>query len=75
MHGLGLAPSTGAAARPWPGYLQRRGPAAQGRVVRHAQRQAEQADDGADQAFSLPERQAEHSAQGQRRQDRQKLWG
>src|SRR5215212_4788653 len=28
MHGLGLAPSTSATARPWPRYMQGRGPAA-----------------------------------------------
>src|SRR3954451_10419534 len=33
--------------------------------------QPEQADDGADQPFGLPERQAEEGSQGQRRQDRQ----
>src|SRR5215218_3638489 len=33
--------------------------------------QPEQADDGADQPFGLPERQAEDGSQGQRRQDRQ----
>ena len=33
--------------------------------------QPEQADDGADEALGLPERQAEDGAQGQRRQDRQ----
>src|SRR4051794_11879766 len=33
--------------------------------------QSEQADDGADQPFGLPERQAEDGSQGQRRQDRQ----
>src|SRR3954451_17601057 len=33
--------------------------------------QSEQADDGADQPFGLPERQAEEGLQGQRRQDRQ----
>src|SRR5215210_4783087 len=69
VHRRGLAPSLGAAARPWPGYLQRRGPAAEGGVVRHTQAEAEQADDGANQAFGLPERQTEHGAHGQSRQD------
>ncbi len=46
-------------------HLQRFGPAAQGRVVRYAQLQPEQADDGADQALGLAQRQAEHRAQGQ----------
>src|SRR3712207_9166794 len=38
-------------------------------VVRHPQGEAEQADDGADQAFGLPERQAEHGPEWQGRQD------
>src|SRR4051812_42499911 len=46
-------------------------PPAEGGVVRHTQAEAEQADDGADQAFGLPERQAEHGAQSQGGQDRQ----
>ena len=41
-------------------------------MVRHAQRQAEQADDRADQPFSLAIGKTEHGAQGQRRQDRQR---
>src|SRR5215211_5671933 len=44
---------------------------AQGGVVGHGEVQPEQADDGADQAFGLAERQAEDGSQGQRRQDRQ----
>src|SRR4051812_33771261 len=40
-------------------------------MVGHGEVQPEQADDGADQAFGLPERQAEDGSQGQRRQDRQ----
>src|SRR4051812_43647709 len=40
-------------------------------MVGHGEVQPEQADDEADQAFGLPERQAEDGAQGQRRQDRQ----
>jgi hypothetical protein len=56
-------------------HLQRLGPAAQGRVVRHAQLQPEQADDGADQALGLAQCQAEHRAQGERRQDgKRNLW-
>src|SRR3954464_14038606 len=50
MHRLGIATSTGAAARPWPGHLQDRGPAAQGGVARHREIKPKQADDGADQA-------------------------
>src|SRR3712207_8592628 len=38
-------------------------------VVRHPQGEAEQADEGADQAFGLPERQAEHGPECQGRQD------
>jgi hypothetical protein len=38
-------------------------------VVQHAQFQPEQADDGADQALGLTQRQAEHRAQSERRQD------
>src|SRR5918995_5684917 len=64
MHGLCLAPST-SAARLWPGQLQRGGPAAQGRVVRHGKIEPEQADDGADQALGLALRQPEYSPQGQ----------
>ena len=41
-------------------HRQRLGPAAQGGVVRHRQGQPEQADDGADQALALAQRQAEH---------------
>ena len=50
-------------------HLQRLGPAAQGRVVRHTQLQPKQADDGTDQALGLAQRQAEHRAQSERRQD------
>ena len=69
MHRLGTVASFSSAARPWAGHLQGRGPSAQGGVVRHRQIEAEQADEGADQAFGLPERQAEDGAQGQGRQD------
>src|SRR3954466_1919064 len=65
-----LAVGTGTgAARPRPRHLQRRRPAAECRVVRHTQREAEQADDGADQALGLPVGEAEHRAQRERRQD------
>jgi hypothetical protein len=56
--------------RLWHG--QCRGATAERRVVRHAQRQAEQADDRADQPFSLPIGKTEYGAQGQRRQDCQR---
>jgi hypothetical protein len=56
VHGLGTVTSLRAPARPWPGHLQRRGPAAQGGVVRHGEIKPEQADDGADQAFGLAQR-------------------
>jgi hypothetical protein len=39
---------------------------------RHTQCEAEQADNGTDQALGLPVGEAEHGAQGQRRQDRQR---
>src|SRR4051812_21692329 len=41
-------------------------------MVGHPQRQAEQADDRTDQPLGLPVGEAEHGAQGQRRQDRQR---
>src|SRR4051794_22643472 len=41
-------------------------------MVGYTQRQAEQADDGADQPLGLPVGKAEHGAQGQCRQDRQR---
>jgi hypothetical protein len=63
VHGLG--------ARARPRHLQRRRPAAEGGMVGHLQRQAEQADDRTDQPLGLPVGEAEHGAQGQRRQDRQ----
>ena len=68
VHGLGIAPSLGAGS-PRLRHVHRCGPSAEGGVVRHTQGEAEQADDGADQAFGLPERQAEHGAHGQGRQD------
>jgi len=55
-----------------PRHLQRRSPSAEGRMVRHTQAEAEQADDGAEQAFSLPVGQAEHRTYRERRQDRQR---
>src|SRR4051812_11814316 len=58
MHGLGITSSTGAGLRPW--HHQSLGPATEGGVVRHSKIEPEQAYDGADQAFGLPERQAEH---------------
>ena len=58
--------------RPRLWHLQRRGPAAEGRMVRHAQRQPEQADDGADQPLGLAVGQAEHGPERQRRQDGQR---
>ena len=64
VHGLG--------ARARPRHLQRRCPAAEGGMVGHPQRQAEQADDRTDQPLGLPVGEAEHGAQGQCRQDRQR---
>src|ERR1700747_181875 len=63
MHGLG----GGRRSRP----RQRLGPPAQRGMVRDSEIETEQADDGADQPFGLPQSQAEHGAQGQRRRDRQ----
>jgi hypothetical protein len=40
-------------------------------MVRDSEIETEQADDGADQPFGLPQSQAEHGAQRQRRRDRQ----
>src|ERR1700712_4540408 len=56
--------------QPW--HRQRRRTTAQRSVVRHPQRQTEQADDGADQTLRLSIGEAEHSAQRQRREDRQR---
>ena len=43
----------GLAARFWPQHLQRLGPTAQGGVVRHSEIEAEQLQNGADQALGL----------------------
>jgi len=64
----GLAASTGIGV-PRPRHVQRRRTPAQRRVVRHAQAEAEQADNGAEQALGLPVGQAEHCAYRERRQD------
>ncbi len=61
----GLSP----AVRPW--HVQRPGPAAQGGMVRDRQIQAEQPEEGADQALGLAQCQTEHRPKGQRRLDRQ----
>jgi hypothetical protein len=53
-------------------HRQRRRTAALGCVVRHSQRQTEQADNRAYQPSSLPIGEAEYGAQRQRRQDRQR---
>ena len=52
----------GLALPAWPclGHLQRLGPAAQGGVVGHRQRQPEQVQNGADQSLRLAQRQAEY---------------
>ena len=67
MQGLGVAATAGVRPRLW--HLQRRGPATEGRMVRHAQRQPEQADDGADQPLGLAVGQAEHGPERECRQD------
>jgi hypothetical protein len=74
VHGRGIAPSLGAGS-PRLRHFYRCGPPAEGGVIRHTQGEAEQANDGANQAFGLPERQAEHGPERQGRQDGQKLWG
>src|SRR5213592_17072 len=53
-------------------HLQCLGPPAQRGMVRDGEIETEQADDGADQPFGLPQSQAEHDAQRQRRRDRQR---
>jgi hypothetical protein len=71
VQGLCAVVSVGAfQLRPWHGECCRA--TAECRVVRHPQRQAEQTDDRADEPFSLPIGKPEDSAQGQRRQDRQR---
>jgi len=66
VHGLAASPSIGV---PRPRHLQRRRTPAERCVVRHGQREAKQANDGAEQALGLPVGQAEHRAQRERRQD------
>ena len=56
-------------------HLQCLGPAAQGRVVRHIKLQPEQADDGADQAFGLPQRQAKHGPERECCEDGERYQG
>ena len=68
MHRVSTVPTV-ESARPWAGHLQGGGPSAQGGVVRHREIESEQAHEGADQAFGLPERQAEHGPERQGRQD------
>src|SRR5882724_8119904 len=63
MHGFGA----GRRSR----HRQCLGPPAQRGMVRDGEIETEQADDGADQPFGLPQSQAEHDAQRQRRRDRQ----
>ena len=67
VHRFAVISRIGAAALPR--HLQRRGPAAQGRVIRHREIEPEQADDGADQPFGLAQPQAEHGPERQGRQD------
>ena len=52
-------------------YFQRLAQAAQCRVIRHRESEAEQSDDGADEPFGLPQCQTEDRAHRQRRGDRQ----
>src|SRR5258706_10015762 len=62
---------TGSALDDGPATAQRLGPPAQRGMVRDSEIETEQADDGADQPFGLPQGQAEYGAQLQRRRDRQ----
>jgi len=61
--------AVGCTGVPRPRHVQRRRAPAQGGVVRHAQAETKEADDGAEQALGLPVGQAEHRAQRERRQD------
>jgi len=58
--------------RLWPWHRQRSCPAAKRAMVGHCQIEPKQADDGAEQAFGLAQRQAEHGPEHQRCQDRQR---
>src|SRR5215203_2914350 len=71
MNGLGIPSSISPAVRPRPRRLQGLGPAAQGGMVGNREIETQQANDRADQAFGLAQRQAEHGLEGQRRRDRQ----
>ena len=76
MHGLWPRPQpSGLLLDRGRGTLQRRGPAAQGGVVRHGEIEPEQAHEGADQALSLAQRQPEHGPERQGCSDRQSLYG
>jgi hypothetical protein len=57
-------------AAPPPWQRHRPPPPAHGAMVRHGEFQAKQMQDGADQALGLPQRQAEHRTQRQRRGNR-----
>src|SRR4029077_12113743 len=63
MHGFGA----GRRSR----HRQCLGPPAQREMVSEGESETKQADDGADQPFGLPQSQAEHDAQRQRRRNRQ----
>src|SRR5215212_3276974 len=65
MNGLRIA------ARPRPGHLQGLRPAAQGGMVGNRESETQQANDRADQAFGLAQRQTEYGFERQRRRDRQ----
>ena len=62
----GLAATAGVTR---PRHLQRRRTPAERGVVRHGKAEAEQTNDGAEQALGLPVGQAEHRTQRERRQD------
>src|SRR3954463_4498437 len=71
VHGLGIPPSLSPAVRPWSWDLHGLGPAAPGGVGGNRESETEQANDRADQAFGLAQRQAEYGLERQRRRDRQ----
>ena len=66
VHGLAACPGAGV---PRPQHFQRRRPTTERRVIRHAQAEAEQAEDGADQPLGLPVSEVEHVTLRERRQD------
>src|SRR5215217_3535206 len=71
VQGFGTATSIGAGPLR-PRHVHRYGPPAEGGVVRHSEIKPKQAEDGADQAFGLAVRQAEHGPERQGHEDGQR---